>query len=318
MSFVEPVGFKLNSRVKAFLERIDENPFHMHEDVIEILCVVKGEFHISESAQDYTLIPGDVYIFNAKDPHKIQAASKDAALITLHIQTKYYETKFGVDIFPYFICDSFLQHTPYSVDTRHLRFLITRILIEYLKDAPSDITMEEYTTQLLEYLLEQHKAYLFVKTNNGQIRMMRKPNIGKKSRDDERIYAIIDYIYAHFTENITLEEIANKEYLSLGYLSRYIKNASGLTFSEHVSLARCEEVERLLGNTSKTIDQIAMDVGFANRNHLATQFKKWFKKTPSEYRKSIDADLAKVAMANYVPVEYNEVKEIINRFLDEK
>lgn len=318
MSFVEPVGFKLNSRVKASLDRIDENPFHMHEDVLEIICVVKGEFEISESAQDYRLIPGDVYIFNAKDPHKIQSIGKEAALITVQVQTKYYERQFGVSNFPYFICDSFLQHKPYSMDTRHLRFLITRILMEYLKESPSEISMEEYATELLEYLLDQHQDYQFVKTNSGQIRMMRKPTVGGENKGDERIYDIIDYIYAHFTEGITLEEIANKEYLSLGYLSRYIKKASGLTFSEHVSLARCEEVERLLGNTNKTIDQIAMDVGFANRNHLATQFKKWFKKTPTEYRKSIDEDIAKLTMADYAPVAYDEVKDIINRFLDEK
>lgn len=318
MSFVEPVGFKLNSRVKASLDRIDEYPFHMHEDIIEIICVVKGEFNISESAQDYTLIPGDVYIFNAKDPHKIMALSKDSALITVQIQTEYYRQLFEIDGFPYFICDSFLQHTQYPVNTRHLRFLITRILVEYLKDEPSEIVLEECTRILLEYLLDQHKDYQFVKMGTGQIRMVRRPSTNNKDQNYARIYEIIDYIYANFTKKITLEEIAHKEYLSLGYLSRYIKQASGLTFSEHVSLARCEEVERLLGNTSKTIDQIAMDVGFANRNHLAVQFKKWFKKTPTEYRKSISADVAKIGTVSYIPVEYSEVKEIITRFLDEK
>ena len=318
MSFVEPIGFKLNSRVKASLDCIDEYPFHMHEDVIEIICVVKGEFDISESAQDYTLIPGDVYIFNAKDPHKIMAVNKDAALITVQIQTEYYEKLFEIDQFPYFICDSFLRDTQYPMDTRHLRFLITRIFAEYTRDLPSDISLEGFTAELLKYLLKQHKDYRFVKTSTGKIRMISRANAGNESNDDKRIYEIIDYIYAHFKEKITLEEIAQKEYLSLGYLSRYIKEASGLTFSEHVSLARCEEVERLLGNTGKTIDQIAMDVGFANRNHLATQFKKWFEKTPTEYRKSIDADIAKMSMVNYLPVNYQEVKDIINRFLEEK
>jgi len=318
LSFIEPIGFKLSSRVKASLDCIDEYPFHMHEDVIEVICVLKGEFNISESAQDYTLIPGDVYIFNAKDPHKIMAASVDAALITVQIQTGHYERLFDIDQFPYFICDSFLQDRQYPMDTRHLRFLITRIYTEYVKDLPSEVAIEEQTKELLKYLLKQHKDYQFVKTSTGKIRMISRTNTGVEGSNDKRIYEIIDYIYAHFREKITLEEIALKEYLSLGYLSRYIKEASGLTFSEHVSLARCEEVERLLGNTGKTIDQIAMDVGFANRNHLATQFKKWFQKTPTEYRRSIDADVAKMSMVNYLPVDHKELKGIIDRFLEER
>lgn len=318
MPFVEPIGFKLNSDVKASLDRIEEYPFHMHEDILEIICVVKGSFHISESAQDYILVPGDVYIFNAKDPHKIVSKEPDSALITVQLQNAHYEKMFETDSFPYFICDSFLQDTDYPMDTRHLRFLIARIFAEYIKEAPSQIALEDYTRKLLEYLFDQHKDYQFVKTGPGQIRMERRHVSGSESANDQRIYEILDYIYANFNEKITLEKIAQQEYLSLGYLSRYIKKMSGLTFSEHVSLARCEEVERLLGNTAKTIDQIATDVGFANRNHLALQFKKWFKKTPSEYRKSIDADVAKMPKLDYLSLESEGMKEIINRFLDEK
>lgn len=318
MSFVEPIGFKLNANVKASLDCIEEYPFHMHEDILEIICVIKGSFHISESAQDYILVPGDVYIFNAKDPHKILSEEPDSALITVQLKNAHYEKLFEIDVFPYFICDSFLQDTDYPMDTRHLRFLIARIFVEYIKDTPSEILLENHTKELLEYLLDQHKDYQFVKTGPGQIRMERRSSAGVGGQSDKRIYKIVDYIYANFNEKITLQEIAQREYLSFGYLSRYIKKMSGLTFSEHVSLARCEEVERLLGNTSKTIDQIANDVGFANRNHLANQFKKWFRKTPSEYRKSIDADVAKMARVKYISHEQEEVKNIVTRFLDEK
>lgn len=316
MSFVEPIGFKLNSRVKAVINRMEEYPFHMHEDIVEVICVLKGKFYISESAQDYVLYPKDVYIFNPKDPHKINNYDSDAVLLTIQIDQTHYARIFGMDFFPYFICNSFVQDDQYSIDTRYLRFLIARIFVEYSKAEPSEHLTEEYTRELLEYLLDQHRDYLFVKTGSDQIKMLRRPDVGGEGKDLKRIYEIIDYIYENFTKTLYLEEIAKKEFLSKGYLSRYIKKESGLTFSEHLSLARCEEVERLLGNTKKTIDQIAMDVGFANRSHLATQFKKWFKKTPTEYRKNIGTDLSKFATINCRPVEFKEVESIINQYLD--
>lgn len=75
--------------------------------------------------------------------------------------------------------------------------------------------------------------------------------------------------------------------MSIYYLSRYIKKACGMSFSELVTIARCEEAERLLGSTNKTIDEIALEVGFSNRKHFTTYFKNWFQKTPTEYRKSL-------------------------------
>jgi AraC-like DNA-binding protein len=104
-----------------------------------------------------------------------------------------------------------------------------------------------------------------------------------------RIYDIIDYIYENFRRKIRLGDIAKREFLSIYYLSRYIKKACGLSFSELVAIARCEEAERLLGSTNRTVDEIALEVGFANRKHLTIYFKNWFHMTPSEYRRSLSS-----------------------------
>lgn len=48
--FQEAVGYKLQSRVRVSLESIVQYPFHMHTNVIEIICVVDGSISISDSA----------------------------------------------------------------------------------------------------------------------------------------------------------------------------------------------------------------------------------------------------------------------------
>ena len=62
-------------------------------------------------------------------------------------------------------------------------------------------------------------------------------------------------------------------------------------FSDLLSIVRASEAERLLSLTNKTIEQISLDVGFANRAHLFHHFSKWFSKSPSAYRKEVLDDL---------------------------
>ena len=101
---------------------------------------------------------------------------------------------------------------------------------------------------------------------------------------------VVDLVYQHFADKLTLTDMAAQTYVSPSHLSRSIKKTVGLTFSEILSLARSEEVERLLFTTNKTVDEIADQVGFANRKHLAINFKKWYKKTPTAFRQTLQKD----------------------------
>ena len=48
---------------------------------------------------------------------------------------------------------------------------------------------------------------------------------------DERLLEITNYIYANY-KNVTLEDLSEKFFLSKPYLSKYIKEKSGMTFGD--------------------------------------------------------------------------------------
>jgi AraC-like DNA-binding protein len=165
-------------------------------------------------------------------------------------------------------------------------------------------------------LLTQFQFYTYRKTEKNSYNIILRQNINIDDQCFERIYKIINYITEHYKEKLTLEELAKIQYLSTSHLSRYIKASSGMTFSELLSITRCEEAERLLSYSNRLVDQIALDVGFCNRKHLSTQFKRWFAKTPTEYRKSVLSDLASDKKINIQPFDYDFAKSIINAYLD--
>ncbi|GAX90030.1 helix-turn-helix domain-containing protein [Effusibacillus lacus] len=92
------------------------------------------------------------------------------------------------------------------------------------------------------------------------------------------------YIHSHFHEPITLNEVADRVYLSASHFSRLFKAEMGVTFIEYLTKYRVEQSKKLLKMTSLPIEVIANNTGFANAGYFATIFKRLEGKTPKEYR----------------------------------
>ncbi|SFJ81892.1 response regulator transcription factor [Thermoflavimicrobium dichotomicum] len=98
------------------------------------------------------------------------------------------------------------------------------------------------------------------------------------------IQSALNYIHSNFHEPITLNEVADRVYLSASHFSRLFKAEMGVTFIEYLTKYRVEQSKRLLKMTSLPIEVIANNTGFANASYFATTFKRIEGMTPSEYR----------------------------------
>ena len=102
---------------------------------------------------------------------------------------------------------------------------------------------------------------------------------------DERLIEILNYIQTNYVD-VTLEDLSEKFYLSKPYLSKYIKEKSGMTFGETVKRVRMKKARALLKSTNMTVESIALSVGYQNVEHFNRLFKKAYKMTPVQYRNS--------------------------------
>ena len=102
---------------------------------------------------------------------------------------------------------------------------------------------------------------------------------------DERMSEIINYMQANYV-TVTLDELSQKFFLSKPYLSKYIKEQSGLTFGENVKKIRMKKAKTLLKNGNMKVESIAEAVGYQNVEHFNRLFKKQYGMTPVQYRNS--------------------------------
>lgn len=101
---------------------------------------------------------------------------------------------------------------------------------------------------------------------------------------EERIVDIMNYINNHYVD-VTLEVLAEQFGLSKPYLSKYIKEKSGMTFQDAVKKARMKKARTMLKETNQTVESIAAYVGYENVEHFNRLFKKAYEMTPVQFRR---------------------------------
>ncbi|MFK7695234.1 helix-turn-helix domain-containing protein [Paenibacillus sp. HJGM_3] len=107
----------------------------------------------------------------------------------------------------------------------------------------------------------------------------------KESKNHALRDAILDYIRQHYREyELNLERIADHFQISISYFSRFLKDQTGLTFTELLTYMRMEEVKRELRCTDKVIKDIVTSVGYIDVPNFMRKFKKAEGLTLGQYR----------------------------------
>lgn len=90
-----------------------------------------------------------------------------------------------------------------------------------------------------------------------------------------------------YDQGVTLEEIAEKMFVSEEYLSAQFKKETGVTFSETIRKYRIEKVKELLIDTHLKLNQIAELAGYSDPKYMSKVFKEEVGMLPNEFRKSV-------------------------------
>ena len=111
-----------------------------------------------------------------------------------------------------------------------------------------------------------------------------KPSI---SGEDSTLRNILEFCTANYSEELSLEYVAEHLHLSRFHISRLFNQKLGLSFSDYVNKLRVRESLDLLRDPDKKIADISEEVGFGSIRSYNRAFKEIHGKTPVEYRDAI-------------------------------
>lgn len=111
----------------------------------------------------------------------------------------------------------------------------------------------------------------------------------KDQKDINVIFSIKDYVDHHYNEDLNLDNMASKFFISKYYLSHQFKNLIGYGFKNYIQLLRINKAKILLQSTDFSLNDISSRVGYDNINYFIRIFKEKEEMTPHQYRKMSDS-----------------------------
>lgn len=100
------------------------------------------------------------------------------------------------------------------------------------------------------------------------------------------IFNCIQFISTHTNQPLTIRDVAEAVGKSQSYLSKKFKKELGFNLNDFIMRRKLEEGKSLLAYTDKPISEISEYLCFSSQSYFQNVFKKKYKMTPSEYRKS--------------------------------
>lgn len=158
-------------------------------------------------------------------------------------------------------------------------------IINTIVKTVSELGLSEYVENF-NHIVDFNSTEQLRKQLHTVVMKISKEVEGKKeSHNDKLRKEILTYIKANYNlYELTLEKIAVDFQLSVSYLSRFIKDQTGVTFTQYVQDIRIAHVKKQLKETDQSIKQIVTGVGYKDVANFTRKFKKIIGITPGQYR----------------------------------
>ena len=103
----------------------------------------------------------------------------------------------------------------------------------------------------------------------------------------DRINRAVDYIFAHYAEDLTQQAVADHLGMTTTYFSRFFKQAAGRGFVEFVNRLRVSKSCELLASSDLPVTEVCFESGFSNLSNFNRRFQQLKGMTPSGYRERV-------------------------------
>lgn len=275
----EYITFPQDMPIKISFASIKEYPFHWHNS-IQIIFVLEGTIKVTIESGTYELVKNDLEIINVDETHRIFSTDKNNKVLIFYFDVSFFEKYYNDMENIFFYTNTSDDGAQNTVEYDELRTMLSILLCEFVqKQVDYDKEIESTLVDLLYHLI-----------NNFHYLMYEQEDFRENKDQLGRYHRIAKYIYNNYNNKISLQDIADKEFLSTHYLSHEIKYAMGYSFTDLLNLTRVEESVKLLLNTDKTISEISEDVGFSHTRYYNKHFKIHYKISPSQFRKKYKVD----------------------------
>lgn len=249
----------------------------LHED-IEIKCFYEGTATLLVGTQTISVKAGDVVVINPYEFHATVYIGEENARGRYHlfmIPLDYFSGG-ELDLRYLFFAQKKAFQTLFSQDAALFRLLMLA--------AEESILQQPACRSAIRALMME----LFVALLRKGLRSETSHCLPRETlRAHQLMEPALRYIRDHYADPVQIGQLAELCQVSKHYFCRVFKAVTGLTAMEYLRVYRLKVADTLLGNTNKSIGQIAEICGFESTNYFCRCYKKHYGVSPSKRRSSM-------------------------------
>lgn len=121
-----------------------------------------------------------------------------------------------------------------------------------------------------------------------------------------KIYSITSYIHSNYAQELSLDYISKKFFISPYYLSHQFKSVTGFTLINYIQMTRVRNAQQLLLYTDMKIADITAHCGFTSFSQFNRVFNKFCHTSPSQFRLNGSAGITPANNYIQLPAESRE------------
>ena len=228
-------------------------PPHMHQ-CFEFIIIHDGCMNVSVDNQVFVLYAGDAALIFPNQIHSLESIKSEHTLCIFS---------------PEFV-KAFWQKTSKKLPLNS-KFRLEESVIDLFNQLSQNKT-EAFKKGILYLICDQFDKNTTYKSQNFD--------------DKSLLYKMFAFVDNNFEVDCSLASLSDKIGYNYSYLSRYFKNAVGISFNSYVNNYRINHACYLLKNSTLPIIQCAFDSGFISLRSFNRNFKEQLGITPIEYRNS--------------------------------
>ena len=305
-SVYKMIRFNNKLPINILIHSVDNISSHWHSST-EIFFVLSGTVDLIYNGEKHVLKKDDIFLVNSNKIHGITSDSENI-VIAAQIEESFIKNNYkNIDSIEFDCKSIFHENEPQAF--QEIRKILAKIVWAYNKEE------EGYEIKINSLLLE----LIYILTNNFKVKVNMK-NVHANNKHLDRLVRIINYVKENFNNDISLTKVAEKEYLTPQYLSKFFEKNMGINFLTYVNKIRLQHALSDLINTENSITDIAFNSGFPNVKSFISVFKSAYNQTPSIYRKNINKykvnNNGEKIIENYLEVDtttyFKEILEYLN------
>ncbi|MEJ6950371.1 AraC family transcriptional regulator [Natronospora cellulosivora (SeqCode)] len=255
-------------------------PYHRHNGY-EIYLFLKGNILYYIEDHCYNLEKGDLVILNKKEMHRAVPLDKNLyERISIYISETYIN-KLSSERTNLATCFNMR-----NAGENNLIRLSPAECLDFVKLADCLIEAEKENRFGDDILIRSCVEQLLLLTNKAYIKsnQISKSNYISNNVMPDLVKNVMKYIEENIQDDIRLDDISEKFYLSGTHISRKFKKHTGLTIRSYIVERRVAHAEELL-TSGKSVSEAACLSGFNNYSNFIRTFRKVAGITPGQYAK---------------------------------